>query len=95
MTAAVSFAFAGMSYAMPTSDDGLYEYLSKRVVSHDNTCGKPYAGANNSYSWGATNAGPCCSQHGYCDNSIGMVLSLTRQLATAEIIMYGLLRSGC
>ena len=76
IAAALSFAFADLSYALPTEIDvALYNFFSERagvVVSPDNTCGSVVAGANMSYSCDAAkNDGGCCSQYGYCGNSTG------------------------
>lgn len=46
----LSFALADIGFALPTADNGLYDFLSKRATSPDNTCGDVYAGGNNSYS---------------------------------------------
>jgi hypothetical protein len=63
----LGFALASMSAALPTENAGLYDLLSKRAVSPDNTCGDVNAGANNSYSCDAVlNSGGCCSQFGEC-----------------------------
>jgi hypothetical protein len=63
----LGFALAAMSSTLPVEDAGLYNFLSKRAVSPDNTCGNVYAGANKSYSCDATlNSGGCCSQYGTC-----------------------------
>lgn len=70
ITMAMGLAIAGMSFALPTEDAGLYAFLSKRAVSSNNTCGDVYGGANRSYSCNATaNEGGCCSQYGHCGNS--------------------------
>ncbi|KAH8798836.1 hypothetical protein F5882DRAFT_508495 [Hyaloscypha sp. PMI_1271] len=63
----LGFARAAMSLTLPVEDDGLYNFLSKRAVSPDNTCGNVYAGANGGYFCDATlNSGGCCSQYGTC-----------------------------
>ncbi|KUJ19929.1 uncharacterized protein LY89DRAFT_682755 [Mollisia scopiformis] len=71
----VSLAFgltlATLSYALSSDDATLHPFLSKRVVSPDNTCGDVYGGANNGYTCDASvNAGGCCSQYGYCGISM-------------------------
>ncbi|KAH6684069.1 hypothetical protein B0J14DRAFT_3322 [Halenospora varia] len=72
-TAVVSLALTGLTNALPTEnniDMGLYNFLSKRAVSPDNTCGSLFSGANNNYTCDATNnQGACCSQYGYCGNT--------------------------
>jgi hypothetical protein len=61
----LGFALAAVSFALPTEDAGLYDFLSRRAISPDNTCGNAYAGANKSYTCDATiNNGGCCSQYG-------------------------------
>ena len=50
ITLTVGIALAGVSSALPTEDTGLYVFLSKRVVSLDNSCRDVYSGANSSYS---------------------------------------------
>jgi hypothetical protein len=76
----LGFALAAMSSALPTEDAGLYDFLSKRAVSPDNTCGNVYAGANKSYSCDATlNSGGCCSQYGTCASlGTNLLFSLSR-----------------
>ena len=72
VTLAAGLALTGTSFALPTEDAGLYNFLSRRAFSPDNTCGDVYGGANKSYTCDATvNEGGCCSQYGYCGNSTG------------------------
>jgi hypothetical protein len=60
---ALSLALACMTAALPTEDT--YQFISKRAVSPDNTCGNVYAGTNKNYSCDAmVNTGGCCSQYG-------------------------------
>lgn len=70
ITAVVSLVSTGFAAALPTEIDmGLYNFLSKRGVSPDNTCGNLFSGGNN-YTCDATkNNGACCSQYGYCGNT--------------------------
>jgi hypothetical protein len=72
---ATGLAFAVIASALPAPDldMGLYNFLSRRAVSPDNTCGNAFAGANSSYTCdAAVNNGGCCSQYGYCGNTTGM-----------------------
>jgi hypothetical protein len=77
---AIGIAFSGLGLAHPSKniydaslDAGLYNILSKRTVSPDNTCGNVFSGANNSYTCDATvNSGGCCSQFGFCGNTTGL-----------------------
>jgi hypothetical protein len=77
---AIGLTITGLSLAHPSKniydasrDAGLYNSLSKRTVSPDNTCGNAFSGANNSYTCDATvNTGGCCSQFGFCGNTTGM-----------------------
>jgi hypothetical protein len=69
-TLAASFTFAGLSVALPREHDaGFYNFLSKRMISPDNSCGV-VMGQTGGYSCdAAANEGGCCSQYGYCGNT--------------------------
>ena len=69
-TLVAAFALTGMSVALPAEHDaGYYNFLSRRAVSPDNTCGI-VMGQTAGYSCDASvNEGGCCSQYGYCGNS--------------------------
>jgi hypothetical protein len=78
ITAALGLVLAGLSSALPTEDIGLYNFLSKRAVSPDNTCGSVFNGNNLNYTCDvAVNAGGCCSQYGFCGNTTGIAASQT------------------
>lgn len=77
---AIGLAIAGMSGAFPAESRYPHHLLSTRSISPDNTCGKSFAGANNSYTCDPmANSGGCCSQYGYCGNTTGMFQPLLAQ----------------
>ena len=67
--------FASVSYALPTAETSFYEFLEKRTLSPDNTCGDVSAGNNNGYTCDPTlpAGGNCCSAGGYCGQSLVLV----------------------
>ncbi|EPE34144.1 Glycoside hydrolase/deacetylase [Glarea lozoyensis ATCC 20868] len=69
-TLATAFTLTSLSVALPAEHDaGYYNFLSRRAVSPDNTCGV-VMGQTAGYSCDASaNEGGCCSQYGYCGNS--------------------------
>ncbi|KAF8463595.1 hypothetical protein BDZ91DRAFT_298776 [Kalaharituber pfeilii] len=52
--------------AHPLDSVNPFRSLSRRAESPDNSCGLTGAGNSFGYSCGASNLGPCCSQHGWC-----------------------------
>lgn len=68
---ALTCAWAPIALAFPTEDAGLYNFLSRRALSPDNTCGNLYNGNNNGYTCNpnAATGGACCSQYGYCGST--------------------------
>jgi hypothetical protein len=67
LSLAASLALVGFTSALPAPessniDMGLYNFLSKRVVSPDETCGNNFNGDNKSYVCDiSVNQGGCCS----------------------------------
>ena len=58
----------GICSAFSTEDTDFYNFLSKRNMTPNNTCGNVFAGAGNNYTCDPNLAegGGCCSQSGWC-----------------------------
>ncbi|KAL8952454.1 MAG: hypothetical protein Q9222_001645 [Ikaeria aurantiellina] len=61
-------ALAPFVFARPAEDASLNQFLSKRALSPDNTCGNVFNGNNKGYTCDpkAPAGGQCCSAAGYC-----------------------------